>query len=135
MRPDPPTLAEQQADVTRQQELKILARAADERWAAKPSVLDRPKNASPRLRDGAAVQGSGATEEGASRKRGAGRSVALEEAGRGETSKSPRAKEQTDQAGQQRDSKEDLWDAKQRRSGERWQPEASKPGEAPKKLT
>ncbi|MCJ1450878.1 hypothetical protein MMC28_001212 [Mycoblastus sanguinarius] len=42
-RPSPPSLQEQQHDVLRQQQLKQLAQAADERWAAKPSVLDKPK--------------------------------------------------------------------------------------------
>ncbi|KAK4192037.1 NADH-ubiquinone oxidoreductase assembly factor N7BML [Podospora australis] len=41
-RPDPPSLAEQQADVIRQERLKILAAEADARWAAKPSYLDAP---------------------------------------------------------------------------------------------
>jgi len=39
----PPSLQEQQTDVLRQQRLKQLAQAADERWAAKPSVLDKPR--------------------------------------------------------------------------------------------
>lgn len=42
-RPSPPSLQEQQTDVVRQQQLKRLAQAADERWAAKPSVLDKPR--------------------------------------------------------------------------------------------
>lgn len=42
-RPLPPTISEQQADFVRRQELKLLAQAADERWAAKPSLLDKPR--------------------------------------------------------------------------------------------
>jgi NADH dehydrogenase [ubiquinone] 1 alpha subcomplex assembly factor 2 len=37
-------MEEQQADVARQRQLKYLAQAADERWASKPSFLDKPKN-------------------------------------------------------------------------------------------
>lgn len=41
-RHDPPSIREQQADVARQARLKHLAVLADERWASKPSLLDRP---------------------------------------------------------------------------------------------
>ncbi|KKY25075.1 hypothetical protein UCRPC4_g02132 [Phaeomoniella chlamydospora] len=40
---DPPSLQEQQADVMRQAQMKQLARVADERWASKPSFLDKPR--------------------------------------------------------------------------------------------
>ncbi|KAI9735893.1 MAG: hypothetical protein M1834_001359 [Cirrosporium novae-zelandiae] len=43
IRPFPPTLSEQQADVARQAQLKKLAQLADQRWAEKPSYLDMPK--------------------------------------------------------------------------------------------
>ncbi|KAA6413796.1 MAG: NADH:ubiquinone subunit [Lasallia pustulata] len=42
-RATPPSLTEQRLDLTRQQQLKQLARLADERWAAKPSFLDDPR--------------------------------------------------------------------------------------------
>ncbi|KAF4627210.1 hypothetical protein G7Y89_g10946 [Cudoniella acicularis] len=41
-RRDPPSLTEQSQDLVRQRNLKVLAAAADARWAAKPSVLDAP---------------------------------------------------------------------------------------------
>lgn len=41
----PPSLTEQSQDVTRQQNLKVLAAEADARWAAKPSFLDSPGQA------------------------------------------------------------------------------------------
>ncbi|KAM7193275.1 hypothetical protein V8F20_008470 [Naviculisporaceae sp. PSN 640] len=41
-RPDPPSIAEQQAEVARQERLKYLAAQADARWAAKPSLVDGP---------------------------------------------------------------------------------------------
>jgi NADH dehydrogenase [ubiquinone] 1 alpha subcomplex assembly factor 2 len=39
---DPPSLIEQSQDLIRQENLKVLAAKADERWAAKPSFLDKP---------------------------------------------------------------------------------------------
>lgn len=41
-RATPPSLAEQRADVARQERMKVLAAEADARWAAKPSYLDSP---------------------------------------------------------------------------------------------
>lgn len=37
-----PTVVEQERDLARQRQMKLLAAAADERWASKPSVLDMP---------------------------------------------------------------------------------------------
>ncbi|OAG40022.1 hypothetical protein AYO21_05703 [Fonsecaea monophora] len=42
-RNDPPTMQEQAADVQRQAQLKINARLADERWAAKAKYIEEPK--------------------------------------------------------------------------------------------
>ncbi|OQV02305.1 hypothetical protein CLAIMM_07524 [Cladophialophora immunda] len=42
-RNDPPTLQEQAADMQRQAQLKINARLADERWAAKARYIEKPK--------------------------------------------------------------------------------------------
>ncbi|KAL2009934.1 hypothetical protein VTN00DRAFT_5741 [Thermoascus crustaceus] len=42
VRHEPPSIEEQQQDILRQQQLKQLARLADERWASKPSYLDKP---------------------------------------------------------------------------------------------
>ncbi|KAJ9202858.1 hypothetical protein DTO164E3_2831 [Paecilomyces variotii] len=47
VRPEPPTIEEQQQDLIRQQQLKRLAQLADERWASKPSYLDRPQTQQP----------------------------------------------------------------------------------------
>ncbi|KAF2659917.1 hypothetical protein K491DRAFT_688777 [Lophiostoma macrostomum CBS 122681] len=44
---EPPSLAEQQADVVRQAQMKMLAAQADARWAAKPSALDAPNKQQP----------------------------------------------------------------------------------------
>ncbi|KAM7222453.1 hypothetical protein V8F06_002231 [Rhypophila decipiens] len=44
-RPVPPSIAEQQAEVARQERLKYLAAQADARWAAKPSLVDGPSKA------------------------------------------------------------------------------------------
>lgn len=47
VREHPPSLEEQQQDLIRQAQIKQLARLADERWASKPSFLDKPKSQQP----------------------------------------------------------------------------------------
>ncbi|TVY80437.1 NADH-ubiquinone oxidoreductase assembly factor N7BML [Lachnellula suecica] len=44
-RTDAPSLTEQSQDLIRQENLKVLAAAADARWASKPSFLDAPRQA------------------------------------------------------------------------------------------
>ncbi|KAF2036435.1 hypothetical protein EK21DRAFT_105753 [Setomelanomma holmii] len=44
---DPPTIAEQQQEVMRQERMKVLASQADARWASKPSALDAPDKQQP----------------------------------------------------------------------------------------
>lgn len=44
---EPPSLADQRADILRQERMKILAAQADARWAAKPSALDAPDKQQP----------------------------------------------------------------------------------------
>ncbi|KAF2812452.1 uncharacterized protein BDZ99DRAFT_413188 [Mytilinidion resinicola] len=46
-RADPPSLNEQRADVMRVEQTKVLAAAADQRWASKPSMLDPPDKQQP----------------------------------------------------------------------------------------
>lgn len=47
MRQNAPTIEEQQYDLVRQAQMKQLARLADERWASKPSYLDKPQTQQP----------------------------------------------------------------------------------------
>jgi NADH dehydrogenase [ubiquinone] 1 alpha subcomplex assembly factor 2 len=42
-RPEPPSLQEQLQDVQRQEQMKELAKSADERWAAKARYIEKPK--------------------------------------------------------------------------------------------
>jgi len=44
---DAPTIADQQAEVQRRAQIKMLAAQADARWAAKASVLDGPDKQQP----------------------------------------------------------------------------------------
>jgi NADH dehydrogenase [ubiquinone] 1 alpha subcomplex assembly factor 2 len=44
---DPPSIAEQQQDMVRQDRMKVLASQADARWASKPSALDSPDKQQP----------------------------------------------------------------------------------------
>ncbi|KAL5113668.1 hypothetical protein ACEQ8H_008455 [Pleosporales sp. CAS-2024a] len=46
-RSHPPSLAEQQHDLMRQERIKMLAARAEERWASQPSVLDAPDKQQP----------------------------------------------------------------------------------------
>ncbi|CRG87448.1 hypothetical protein PISL3812_04465 [Talaromyces islandicus] len=46
VRPVPPSIEEQQRDLVRQAQIKKLAAIADEKWAAKPSFLDKPQTSS-----------------------------------------------------------------------------------------
>lgn len=46
-RHEPPSIAEQQNDIIRQERMKLLAAQADERWASKPSALDPPTRQQP----------------------------------------------------------------------------------------
>lgn len=43
VRPDAPSIQEQQQDIIRQIQIKHLAQLADERWASKPSYMDKPR--------------------------------------------------------------------------------------------
>jgi NADH dehydrogenase [ubiquinone] 1 alpha subcomplex assembly factor 2 len=44
---DPPSIAEQQQDLMRQERIKLLAAQADAKWAEKPSALDAPDKQQP----------------------------------------------------------------------------------------
>lgn len=92
---------EQQEDITRQRELKHLAQAADERWAAKPSVLDKPRrdNLELGVGDGEVDGTVGVRGEGAK-------------------------KEAEEEMVENEKRTENPWKMKQGNPGERWQPEA-----------
>lgn len=47
VRHEPPSIEEQQRDLIRQAQIKKLAQIADEKWAAKPSFMDKPKTQQP----------------------------------------------------------------------------------------
>lgn len=96
-------MSEQQADFVRQRELKYLAQAADERWAAKPSVLDRPRRE-------ALQAGKGDNDIKADGANSVERKKQI-------------WKETEDNEAQKRNP----WRAKQGNPGERWQPEAWAP--------
>lgn len=90
--------------MTRQRELKYLVRAADERWAAKPSVLDKPRRGNMELGVGdGEVEGT----------------VGI----RGEGAKKGVAEELV----QKEKRTENPWKVKQGNPGEGWQPEAWAP--------
>jgi NADH dehydrogenase [ubiquinone] 1 alpha subcomplex assembly factor 2 len=98
---------EQQIDVARQAQLKLLAKAADDRWAAKPSVLDKPRRGNFELGVGEGEVVGTKEEVGGGKERGA-----LEERGH----------EKDKLKG-----KENPWKVNRGRAGEEWQPEAWTP--------
>ncbi len=92
----------------RQAQLKLLAKAADERWAAKPSVLDKPRR--------------GNLELGV----GDGETVGTKEEVGG-----AKERETLGERGEEKErwkGKENPWKVNRGRSGEEWQPEAWMPG-------
>ena len=113
-RPSPPSIQEQQADVFRQIQLKQRAQLADERWAAKPSVLDKPRRGNLEL-----GVGDGEKEGTVGRKWEEGQKTAA-----GETKEKERSE------GEKRErERQNPWLQRDRGvPGQRWQPDAWTPG-------
>jgi len=63
-RQSPPSLDEQQADVARQERMKVLAAQADARWAAKPSLLGTDQQQGPSIPALGRVETSAMAERG-----------------------------------------------------------------------
>lgn len=105
MRKDAPTIQEQQQDLVRQAHIKQLARLADERWASKPSYLDKPHTQQP----------APATKTS------------------DDTLKAPAQETKTDTAIEQEETekqpvaKEDPWAKARGSPGENWQPDSWSP--------
>ena len=98
-------------------QIKQLARAADERWASKPSYIDTPKTQQP----GPAMQTSDATLKGPSDS-----AQPTQAAGTQKTAAPPQQQQQ--QQTQKSTNKEDPWQkAKAGNPGDSWQPEAWTP--------
>ena len=117
-RPDPPSIPELQYDVQRQENLKQLVRAADERWAAKPSVLDKPRRGNQEL-----AVGDGEMRGTVGQKGETGEGRGIDEIERQE------AIEMKKMEGGEK-GKEDPWKVRRGKSGEDWKPEAWSPGRA-----
>ncbi|TVY40290.1 NADH-ubiquinone oxidoreductase assembly factor [Lachnellula occidentalis] len=128
-RADAPSLTEQSQDLVRRRNLKVLAAAADARWAAKPSFLDAPGEANGQPLPPLAPGGRGSLEANTmSGKEGDGENMAGGER-RGvpnaEPPKKPEEPHDTqapDDPKQKTKEKDDPW--KQVRGGpsEQWQP-------------
>lgn len=94
-----------------------MAAAADARWAAKPSVLDKPKRRNLEL-----GVGDGEVEGTVGRRWEEGQRT-----GSGETAEKEMSGGEKRERGEQVKEKENPW-ARQRSAGEGWQPEAWTPG-------
>lgn len=111
-------MPEQIQDVQRQLDLKQLAAAADARWAAKPSVLDKPRRGNLELGVGdGEVEGTVGKrwEEG-------------QRTGEGEMVEKERSEGEKRERGEQVKEKENPWIRQRGSPGEGWQPEAWRPG-------
>ncbi|KAF2719667.1 hypothetical protein K431DRAFT_228054 [Polychaeton citri CBS 116435] len=125
-RPEPPTIQEQQFEISRQAMMKQLAAQADERWRSVPSFLDKPAvmgKAEP------AIAGAPAAEAGA------GTSAKLEEeneGGSGVISQVEETREGAESGRKGGGKKEPApWDAVDRGApSENFQPQAWTPGVA-----
>lgn len=106
---------EQQQDLLRQQQLKQLAKRADERWASKPSVLDAPRRANLDVR-----VGDGEAEGTVGR-----RWEPDVETKEGETKEKPRT------LGEKKEKEnQNPWKAQKGGAGQGYQPESWTPGPA-----
>ncbi|MCJ1371204.1 hypothetical protein MMC20_002419 [Loxospora ochrophaea] len=145
----PPSLAEQSADLTRQAQLKQLAALADQRWAEKPSFLDRPEETRQRgpgtvPRDkGGYVEGREVDSSGGGVMSAVGGSVEgsvrAGDEGEGGIDKMGRAEKEgeADVNGRRQSSptsekgneeRENPWKVRRGAPGEEWQPAAWTPG-------
>ncbi|KAL1955948.1 hypothetical protein VTO42DRAFT_7933 [Malbranchea cinnamomea] len=121
-----PTLEEQQNELLRQERIKHLARLADERWASKPSYLDRPQEQQP----GPATQTHDATYRRAEHKTRhpePGPAPAPAPAG---VHSAVGTEAELEQLGHKKRDKVSLWDKTTGAPGESWQPEAWVPAAA-----
>ena len=120
MRPDPPSIGEQKAEVARQERIKILAAQADARWEAKPKVMqDTGSSSGARLPIGPAVPSvEGKSSPGEAADTGATTTQSVERPARKEAEESA-------------ETKADPWArARARGPSEDWQPEAWTPPSA-----
>ena len=111
----PPSLAEQQADVQRQIQLKHNAQLADARWAAKPSVMDKPRRGNLEL-----GVGDGEVEGTVGRRWEEGQKT-----GRGELKEKERSEGEMRERDKQR---VNPWKRGRGAPGEEFQPESWTPG-------
>lgn len=121
VRPNPPSIEEQKHDLIRQEQIKYLARLADERWASKPSYLDKPQTHQP----------APATHTSDPTLNPPAESAPSETPAPG-VSNAVKSGEEDAAAGQQnktKEKKEDPW-AKAKGPSENWQPESWTPSAA-----
>ena len=118
IRPEAPSLQEQQQDVIRQIQMKQLARLADERWASKPSFLDKPPTT--QHPEPATLPNNDATMNAPQ-----DRDANVEEAHRSETSGKNAARK--DKARRVHPDKKDPWAQARGAPSENWQPDSWSP--------
>jgi NADH dehydrogenase [ubiquinone] 1 alpha subcomplex assembly factor 2 len=137
-RQDAPSIAEQEQDVVRRENLKILAAQADARWAAKASFLDHPGQARGQALPATEEVGvrdladgkPGHTVQGTDTKVGSGMAGGQKGEQAGTTEVPGREQHRlnervvTDDKPKQKKFKEDPWKKARGGPSEEWQPEA-----------
>ncbi|KAI5359291.1 Putative NADH dehydrogenase [ubiquinone] 1 alpha subcomplex subunit 12 [Septoria linicola] len=132
-RDEPPTISEQQLDISRQAMMKQLAAEADERWNSKPSFLDAPTRNQPQAATGLKDPGGYAPQTEPEAKQGVRSAVdepeKVEAASQG---KQEGLDEGRFKGTKTRDRKENPWEKLQPKgnAGENWQPQGWTPAPA-----
>ncbi|KAI4719107.1 hypothetical protein E4T48_04640 [Aureobasidium sp. EXF-10727] len=129
VRPEAPTLQEQQYEVSRQAQMRQLAAAADERWAAQESFLDAPSKQQPApaigVKDPAGYMHGNQTEPTENE----GVRSAVGDAGEVDASTEGRTKDDGRFKGRARDREANPWkQAPKGNPGDDWQPQSWSPG-------
>ena len=139
-RAEPPSNAEQQYDVQRQQHLKVLAARADQRWREQESYLKaptgqeapggelgQPKPFMSPSKDGAGVDGPTVAKERESSEQGCGENRNPEEQQQGKRDEREMSRRHAEGEAPRKD-QENPWKLHNRGPSEGWQPETWTPG-------
>lgn len=126
---EPPSIQEQQHDVSRQEQMKYLAAKADERWNSVPSFLDAPDKQQPAPATDVKDPGGYVQQTEPTDKEGVRSAVGDAEEVEGSSKGKP--KDEGRFKGRARDRQENPFNKPQRGNpGEGWQPDTWNPGVA-----
>ncbi|CZT22247.1 uncharacterized protein RCC_08116 [Ramularia collo-cygni] len=130
-REEPPSIAEQQYEIARQERMKQLAAEADERWNSIPSFLDAPKRQQPQPAIGVLDPGANAPQTEPLEKQGVRSAVDDQEAVAAAAEGKPTNEVRFKGDGRERRAREEApWEKSAPKGGpsEGWQPGTWTPG-------